>query len=150
MNFSTFDISLVKDHAYATLILERHLDTFGHVNNAQYLALFEEARWEMITSRGYGLKQVQENGIGTVVLECSVRFQRELRLREKIQIQTGVKTLRKKILTLRQQILIEDGKTAAEASFTMGCFNLRERKLVTPTAEWLFAVTGVNLKVQES
>jgi hypothetical protein len=30
-------------HEYEALIHERHLDTFGHVNNAAYLEILEEA-----------------------------------------------------------------------------------------------------------
>lgn len=129
-------------HEYRTQIRERHLDTFGHVNNAQYLMLFEEARWEMITSRGYGLKDVHETQIGTVVLECTVRFKRELVLREEITITTQVESMNKKILVLKHELLKENGEVGAEAFFTMGCFDLRERKLVTPTEGWLKAITG--------
>ena len=46
---------------YETLIRESHLDTFGHVNNATYLQLYEEARWELITRNGYGLAKVRES-----------------------------------------------------------------------------------------
>lgn len=129
-------------HEYHTQIRERHLDTFGHVNNAQYLVLFEEARWEMITSRGYGLKQIHETKIGTVILSCSVKFKRELSLRDQITIQTEFVSIEKKIGTLRHVILKSDGKVAAEAEFQMGCFDLRERKLIQPTERWLHAVSG--------
>ena len=89
-----------KDHHYRTLIRERHLDTFGHVNNAQYMILFEEARWETITSRGYGLSEVHSTGIGTVVLECTIRFKRELKLREEVTIRTWVIEINKKLIRL--------------------------------------------------
>jgi YbgC/YbaW family acyl-CoA thioester hydrolase len=128
---------------YRTLIRERHLDTFGHVNNAQYLVLFEEARWEMISSRGYGLKDVHHAQIGTVILECSVKFRRELKLREEIMIRTRVDEVSFRTLTVKHEILKEGGKLAAEASFVMGCFDLRSRKLIAPTQDWLAAVTGV-------
>ncbi len=131
-----------KSHEYRTLIRERHLDTFGHVNNAQYLVLFEEARWEMITSRGYGIEQVHSRQIGTVVLECKVRFMRELKLREEITIRTRIREIRKKIIFLSHELLNEAGETAAEAEFTLGCFDLRERKLITPDTNWLNALTG--------
>lgn len=131
-----------KSHDYRTLIRERHLDTFGHVNNAQYLVLFEEARWEMITSRGYGIEQVHARQIGTVVLECKVRFMRELKLREEITIRTRIREIRKKIIFLSHELLNESGEIAAEAEFTLGCFDLRERKLITPDSIWLDALTG--------
>jgi YbgC/YbaW family acyl-CoA thioester hydrolase len=136
-------LSSYQPHEYKTLIREHHLDSFGHVNNAQYLMLFEEARWEMITSRGYGLKNVQETKIGTVVLECNVRFKRELSLRESITIVTRVESVSKKIVKLNHLILKANGEVAAEAVFTMGCFDLIQRKLITPVSGWLKAITGV-------
>jgi acyl-CoA thioester hydrolase len=48
-----------KIHTYPLTIKETYLDTFGHVNNAMYLALLEEARWDLITTNGYGLKIIQ-------------------------------------------------------------------------------------------
>jgi len=129
-------------HEYPTLIRERHLDGFGHVNNAQYLVLFEEARWEMITSRGYGLNAVKEHQVGTVVLECQVRFKRELELRDEIVIRTQVAEMSKKTLILKHFIIKTDGSVAAEASFTLGCFDLKTRKLIPTTTEWLSAILG--------
>ena len=38
-------------HEYALVIREQHLDTFGHVNNAKYLEILEEARWDLITAQ---------------------------------------------------------------------------------------------------
>ncbi len=133
-------------HEYRTLIRERHLDSFGHVNNAQYSVLFEEARWEMITSRGYSLKAVHESHVGTVVLESVIRFKREIRLREEITIQTKIHSVSKKILTLKHFILKETGEVAAEATFTLGCFDLQTRKLRSPAPDWLSAITGIKLK----
>src|ERR1035437_7043552 len=103
---------MMKKHQYRTQIRERHLDSFGHVNNAQYLVLFEEARWEMVTSRGHGIKEVHESKIGTVVLACSVKFKRELSVREWITIETEFVSIEKKIAILRQRIIKEDRKVA--------------------------------------
>ena len=139
---------MMKPHEYRTQIRERHLDNFGHVNNAQYLVLFEEARWEMITSRGYGMKQVLESGIGTVILSCSVKFTRELSVRDFVRIETELVSLEKKIGLIRQHLYREDGKLAALAEFQMGCFDLKERKLIQPTERWLSAITGNAEKVE--
>jgi YbgC/YbaW family acyl-CoA thioester hydrolase len=141
---------MMKPHEYSTQIRERHLDSFGHVNNAQYLVLFEEARWEMITSRGYGLKQVMENGVGTVILSCSVKFKRELSLRDWIRIETELVSLEKKIGLIRQHIYREsDGKLAALGEFQMGCFDLKERKLIQPSGDWLYAITGERITLDD-
>jgi Acyl-ACP thioesterase len=45
-------------HEYDLLIRGHHLDTFGHVNNAKYLQILEEARWDVITRNGYSLDEV--------------------------------------------------------------------------------------------
>ena len=49
---------------YTVMIKENHLDTFGHVNNAAYLTLYEEARWDFITKNGYGLEVIQNEKKG--------------------------------------------------------------------------------------
>ena len=73
---------------YPLTILETHLDTFGHVNNAVYLQIFEEARWELITQNGYGLDKIKETGLGPTILEIKIRYSRELKPRTKIIIKT--------------------------------------------------------------
>ena len=73
---------------HSLVIKEHHLDTFGHVNNATYLQIFEQIRWDILESRGYGLGRIQETGLGPTILEINIRFKRELRNREKIKIET--------------------------------------------------------------
>ncbi len=127
-------------YKYPILIREYHLDTFGHVNNAAYLALYEEARWEIITQNGYGLKTVQERKQGPVILEINIKFQRELKLRERITIQTEFLEYEGRIGKLKQQMIKEDGSIASEAVFTVGLFDLEKRRLIEPTPEWRKAV----------
>ena len=128
------------EHEYPLMILERHLDTFGHVNNAVYLEIFEEARWDWITKNGFGLSQIRERAIGPVVLEAHLRFQRELTNREKITIRSRCIDYRGKIARMEQVILREDGKAACTAEFVFGLFDLKLRKLIDPTPEWLKAL----------
>jgi YbgC/YbaW family acyl-CoA thioester hydrolase len=126
---------------YEVLIKESHLDSFGHVNNSVYLTLYEEARWDFITKNGYGLEHVLKEQKGPVILDLSLRFKRELKNREKIIIEsTPVKIQSSKILTLNQVMIKEDGKIASEAVFTIGFFDLKERKLIPASEEWLKAL----------
>lgn len=125
--------------SYPLIIKETYLDTFGHVNNATYLTLLEEARWELITNNGYGIKKIQETGLGPTILEIKLTFLKELRLREKITIETQMISYEAKIGKLMQKI-VRDGETCCTAEFTFGLFSLHERKLVLPTQEWLVAV----------
>jgi thioesterase III len=125
---------------YDVLIRESHLDSFGHVNNAAYMVLFEEARWEWITQNGYDLNFIQRTKQGPVVLEVTVKFKKELTLREKIRITTEMTDYRGKIGHCAQKILKEDGSVAAEAVFVVGLFDLQTRKLLEPTETWKKAI----------
>jgi acyl-CoA thioester hydrolase len=125
---------------YPILIREAHLDTFGHVNNATYLELYEEARWEIITKNGYGLKTVQQLKQGPVILEVSLKFLHELKLREEIVITTELVHYTGRVGQLKQQMLKADGAVASEALFTMGLFDLAHRKLIEPTPAWKAAL----------
>src|SRR6476620_10426697 len=84
-------------HEYRVFIVESHLDTFGHVNNATYLQLFEEARWDLITSRNFGLEKVRETQTGPVILEAHVKFQRELHNRATVTIVSELLSYKGKI-----------------------------------------------------
>ena len=125
---------------FELLIRESDLDTFGHVNNATYLRMFEDARWEHVTRMGYGLKKIRETGQGPVILEVNVKYFKEVRLREKVTITTELLDYPGKTGRLRQRMLKPDGTVAAEAIFVFGLFDLKERKLVDPTPDWEKAI----------
>lgn len=125
---------------YEVIIKESHLDTFGHVNNATYLSLYEEARWEKITQAGYGLATVQKLKKGPVILEINIQFKKELHLREKIKITTELLSYKGKISQLEQKMFKEDGSLCNVAVFTVALFDTVTRKMIEPTDEWKKAV----------
>ncbi len=127
-------------HHYPVTILEKHLDTFGHVNNATYLSLFEEARWDWITRGGFGLLEIKQRGQGPTILDCSVKFLRELINRESIVIRSWGERYVGKIATVRQDMVRNQDEVCASAEFTIALFDVRARKLIEPTDEWLSAV----------
>ncbi len=129
---------------YPVLIREHHLDTFGHVNNATYLELLEEARWEFINEKGINLKTIHDAGIGPIVLECHIRFLKELRLRQSIVIESQMLSFEKKIGIMRQDILDEQGELCSHTKLTFGVFDMKARKLILPPEEWLLAM-GVSI-----
>jgi YbgC/YbaW family acyl-CoA thioester hydrolase len=125
---------------YQVLIKENHLDSFGHVNNAVYVQLYEEARWDFITKNGFGLDIIQQHQKGPVLLDLQVRFKRELKNREIITITSQtIEVKNSKIMTLEQKMITSNGKVASEALFTVGFFDLKERKLINAEPEWLIA-----------
>jgi thioesterase-3 len=133
-------------HEYRLLILEKHLDTFGHVNNASYLEILEEARWDLITRNGYGLDEVQRLGIGPVVLEAHLRFARELHNRQAVTIRSWLESYSGRTGQFAQQILADGGELCCDATFTIGLFDLAARRLIRPTPEW---VRGLGLRPED-
>ncbi len=121
-------------------VKESHLDTFGHVNNATYLTLFEEARWDLITANGYGLRHIQKIQQGPIVLGVEVQFRRELLLREKVIIVSKVLNYEGRVSKMQQTMVKADGKDACIAVFSFGLFDMKVRKLIPPTEEWLRAI----------
>ncbi len=121
-------------------IKEFHLDTFGHVNNATYLSLFEQNRWDMISSRGYDLQTIKQTGHGPTILEVAIKFKKELRARQDIVIRSELLDYVKKIGHLKQTILNDQGEVCCEAEFIFGLFDVKQRKLILPTDQWLAAI----------
>ncbi len=129
-----------KTFKFQQLIKERHLDTFCHVNNATYLELLEEARWEFLNDEGINLKTIQTSGIGPVVLECHIKFLKELRLRQMITIESQILSFENKISVMRQDIMNEAGELCTQAKLVFGVFDLKARKLILPPEQWLSAL----------
>ncbi len=129
-------------HTYNVLIREAYLDTYGHVNNAAYLEIYEEARWDLVTPHGFGLNDVKRLGYGPVILEINLKFLKEIHLRETIKIVTTLESQQGKISKVKQQMLKEGGVVASEALITFGLFDLKARKLIEPTPEWIAAISA--------
>jgi YbgC/YbaW family acyl-CoA thioester hydrolase len=126
-------------HEFSTAIEDRHLDMFGHVNNAAYLELFEKARWDLITRGGFGPDKVRESKTGPTLLEVTVRFRREIRGTGPVTIRTRTVSYKSKIGRLEQEML-SGGEVACVADFVIALFDLEARKLIRPTPEWKRAV----------
>jgi len=119
------------------LIYETWLDSFGHVNHAKYLELFEQARWDWLSAYAISTETIQSSGIGPVVLEVNVRYLRELKAREHIRITTELVEFQKKTFKIAQHMhRIEDGVLASELHLTGGILDLKARKLIVPPQEW--------------
>lgn len=131
-------------HIYSFTVKEGHLDTFGHVNNAAYLSIFEEARWDWINRGGYGFERIHREKKGPVLLEVNLRFRRELKLHQEVQIESQVESISElktsKIFEVVQKMISNEAGIHCEARFKIGFFDMTTRKLIQPPAEWLKAI----------
>ena len=129
---------------YEMTILEHHLDTFCHVNNATYFQIYEEARWDFATKNGFGLERVRTEKVGPVIVEAHVYFRRELKSRDKIVIKsesTGMKNTF--LMGMKQWIEKSDGEVASRLEIVVGLFYMEKRALIRPTEAWLNAMGDI-------
>ena len=132
---------MTKRFVYSVKILEKHLDLFGHMNNASYLELYEDARWQMITDNGHGEKEIRETKMGPVILSMNLRFKKEILNRDMITIYTQFKGMRNsRMMILSQWMVKEDGKIASTVEMDAGLFDMESRKLLVPEPHWLRAM----------
>jgi len=75
------------NHITTTSVRGYELDSYGHVNNSVYLNYFEHARWKMF--RDLELNHlVHASNILIVVTDIHIRYMREAKLYDEIEIRT--------------------------------------------------------------
>ena len=66
------------------------LDPYDHVNHAVYFSYFETARIEALSSVGYDLTRLKEEGFHLVVTDVRARFHRPAVYGETLEITVGL------------------------------------------------------------
>ncbi len=128
-------------HRFNYRIHEADLDFLGHVNNARYLEILEKARWDWIEKGGYGYDRMKQEQKGPVILEVVLKFKKELTLHTDVVIETFLPTLERLTSSVTQHILSPDGATLyTTLDLKVGFFDLKTRRLIPPTADWLKAI----------
>ena len=106
------------------------LDTQGHLNQAVYIQYSEHARWEILAAAGIQQNALVQSGIGPVALELNVKYLRELRGGEEVDVTCEFAWTEGKVFQIKQQILKKDGTVCADVLVTGGVMDLKARKLV--------------------
>jgi acyl-CoA thioester hydrolase len=117
---------------FVTRIKIRHyeLDTLGHVNHAVYHQYGEVARMEWFESIGGSELTLDGAKVAPVLLETRVRFRRELRAGDEIEVTCKPVFGDGKTFRLESEIRKLDGTLSAEIECVLGLMDLERRKLV--------------------
>ncbi|WP_028852395.1 acyl-CoA thioesterase [Thermocrispum municipale] len=117
---------------FVTRIKVRHyeLDTLGHVNHAVYHQYGEVARMEWFESIGGSELTLDGAKVAPVLLETRVRFRRELRAGDEIEVTCKPVFGDGKTFRLESEIRKLDGTLSAEIECVLGLMDLERRKLV--------------------
>ncbi|GAA5118589.1 acyl-CoA thioesterase [Haloechinothrix salitolerans] len=117
---------------FSVRIKVRHyeLDTLGHLNHAVYHQYGEVARLEWFhAAKGEG-NGFADRDIAPVLLETRVRFRRELREGDTVDVTCDVRFGEGKTFEMYSEIRKLDGTVAAEIECVLGLMDLELRKLV--------------------
>jgi acyl-CoA thioester hydrolase len=110
------------------------VDTQGHLNWAEYLHYAEQARWECLEAAGITQDGLIATGFGPIVLDVSVKYRRELRGGDEIDVSCAFIFNEGKSFQIRQDFRRPDRRIAATLTSTGGLLDLTERKLAEDPA----------------
>ncbi|MFJ7911768.1 acyl-CoA thioesterase [Kitasatospora sp. NPDC096204] len=132
----------MSDQAFSTPITVRgyETDSQGHLNQAVYLQYAEHARWEYLRAAGIRQADLVAEGVGPVVLETTVKYLRELRAGDSVEVGCSFAWRDGKTFQMVQRLVREDGVLAAEITGVGGILDLKERRLVADPREPLRAL----------
>lgn len=103
-------------------------DRLGHLNQAVYSSWAEHSRVELLRSAGVPLPSPR--GLAIVVLEAHIRFLRELRVGDEVDVTCAMAFGDGKTFSMDSTFLRADGTVCAEVRATMGLMDLGTRRLV--------------------
>ncbi|GAB3796155.1 acyl-CoA thioesterase [Micromonospora zhanjiangensis] len=106
------------------------LDTQGHLNQAVYLQYAEHARWECLRAAGISQDRLLSSGVGPVALELTLRYLRELRGGDEVEVSCGFRWGEGKTFHIDQDYTRADGTPVATLTGVGGLLDLSARRLV--------------------
>lgn len=114
------------------------MDVFGHVNNARFLTLYEEARVALmfVAARARGLTSLEE---GVVISRHEIDYLRPVDYEHRVRIELWVEEIRSSRFTIAYELLA-DGVVASRARSVCVPFDLaagRPRRLSDAEREFL-------------
>jgi acyl-CoA thioester hydrolase len=119
------------------------MDVYGHVNNARFLTLYEEARVALMfnAARGHGVTSFEE---GVVISRHEVDYLRPVDYADPVRIELWVEELRASRFVLGYELFDKD-QVASRARSVCVPFDLRNqrpRRLTQPERDFLAPWSG--------
>ncbi|MBO3735926.1 acyl-CoA thioesterase [Actinoplanes flavus] len=110
------------------------LDLQGHVNQAVYLQYGEHARWQCFLAAGVGPDVLVRAGVGPVVLETTIRYLKELRAGDEVDVTCRFVWGDGKTFRVEQEYTRADGVPVAQVTGVAGLMDRTTRRLVDDPA----------------
>lgn len=111
------------------------LDPQRHVNGAVYMQYADHARFANVQAAGIDLEELMAQGVGPVNLESRIRYHRELRGGDEVDVSCVWIWGEGKTYRVEHALRRADGALAAEVEHVSGLLDLKTRRLVADPAE---------------
>jgi len=109
-------------------------DRMGLLHHANYLVYFEQARTELLRSRGRTYKDIEDEGFYLVLSKLEVKYRLPAHYDDLLTIRTTV-TRTSPIRLEHKYEVLRDGTLLAEGSTTLACVDGKGK--LQPMPEWL-------------
>ena len=114
------------------------MDTYGHVNNARFLTLYEEARVALMFqgAREQGLSSLEE---GVVISRHEVDYLRPVDYQDRVRIELWIEEIRAASFVVAYELFAEDvlASRARSVCVPFDLVNTRPRRLSAAEREFL-------------
>ena len=112
-----------------------HCDFYGHVNNARFLELLEEARWSYLED-SLDLAIWKEQNLGVVVAALTINYRRPAPVDIVLEIHSTLGEMGAKTGIIHQEVFNQDtGKLVADADVTFAVVDTQTGRAVPMTGE---------------
>jgi thioesterase-3 len=112
-----------------------HCDFYGHVNNARYLELLEEARWCLL-EEGLDLGYWKERGMGFVVASITINYRRPAGQGDVLEIHSEIARLGGRSGIIHQEVVnVATGKPVADADITFVVMDMATGRVLAMEGE---------------
>ncbi|MGV9680856.1 acyl-CoA thioesterase [Nocardia sp. NPDC003482] len=108
-----------------------------HVTGSAYQQYADHARFECVQAAGISVDDLLADGFGPVNLETTIRYHRELRAGDSVDVTCSWIWSPGKTFRVEHVLTRADGELSATVDHLSGLMDLRTRRLVSdPGAEW--------------
>jgi acyl-CoA thioester hydrolase len=110
------------------------LDPQRHVGGSVYLQYADQARFACMQAAGVAVDELLAGGVGPVNLETTIRYARELRLGDAVEVSCGWVWHEGKTYGVEHVLRRSDGEPVAEIRHVSGLLDLEARRLLPDPA----------------
>ncbi|NRQ35117.1 acyl-CoA thioesterase [Nonomuraea sp. NN258] len=113
------------------------IDPQLHLNGGYYVQYADHARFACVRAAGVSVEDLLAGGLGPVNLETVIKYHRELRVGDQVDVTCAWEWGTGKTYRVRHRFLLPDGTLAAQVEHVSGLLDLGTRRLVArPDRAW--------------